>query len=289
MTDYTKLFRKQTAFSYFQHPFSLFLFLAVAGSLILTASVILFLVGYILIKGIPYLNLSLFAWEYTSENVSMFPAIVNTVFMTFLCLAVAAPFGIFSAVYLTEYAKSGSKVVSIIRMTTETLSGIPSIVYGMFGFLFFVTALKWGYSILAGALTMSIMILPLLMRTTEEALLAVPDAYREASFGLGAGKLRTIFCVVLPAALPGILAGVILAVGRVVGETAALVYTAGTVAKIPDGLFSSGRTLSVHMYTLASEGLFMEESYATAVILLLVVMGMNILSACIAKKVRRGR
>ena len=190
----------------------------------------------------------------------------------------------FTAIYLVEYAKKGNKLVTIIGMTAETLSGIPSIVYGLFGMLFFVTALHWGVSILAGAFTMSIMILPLIMRTAQEALLSVSDSFREASFGLGAGKLRTIFRIVLPAAVPGILAGVILAIGRVVGETAALIYTAGSVAEIPKNLLSSGRTLAVHMYALSSEGLYTDQAYATAVILLVFVLLINTLSAFLANK-----
>ena len=196
--------------------------------------------GYILVNGLPNLSLDLFAWEYTSENVSMFPSIINTLIMTVLSLVIAGPLGIFSAIYLTEYAKKGNRFVEVIRMTTETLSGIPSIVYGLFGALFFVNTLGWGYSLLAGALTLAIMILPLIMRTTEEALKSVPDMYREGSFGLGAGKLRTVFCVVLPSAIPGILSGIILGVGRIVGETAALIYTAGSIAKLPSSIMSSG-------------------------------------------------
>lgn len=256
----------------------------VMAAAVLTFSVLLFLIAYILIKGVPNLKLSLFAFEYTSENVSMLPAIMNTVTMTAMALLLAVPLGIFSAIYLVEYAKRGNRFVEVIRLTTETLSGIPSIVYGLFGMLFFVTALKWGYSLIAGAFTLAIMVLPSIMRTTEEALKAVPDSYREGSFGLGAGKLRTVFTIVLPAAVPGILAGIILAVGRIVGETAALIYTAGTVAQIPSNVFGSGRTLAVHMYNLSSEGLHMNESYATAVVLLLLVVGINSLSGLVAKK-----
>ena len=256
----------------------------------LTFAILLFLIAYILIKGVPHLKPSLFAWEYTSDNVSMMPAIINTLIMTVVSLVIAVPFGIFSAIYLVEYAKRGNKFVKVIRLTTETLSGIPSIVYGLFGFLFFVTWLKWGNSVLAGAFTLAIMILPLIMRTTEEALKSVPDSYREGSFGLGAGKLRTVFSVVLPTAIPGILAGVILAVGRIVGETAALIYTAGTVAQIPhgfSGLMGSGRTLAVHMYNLSSEGLHVDESYATAVVLLIFVVVINSLSGYVAKKLAK--
>lgn len=253
-----------------------------------TFAVLLFLLAYILINGLPNIKPSLFSLEYNTENASLMPALVNTVIMTALSLVIAIPFGIFSAIFLVEYAKKGNKFVGIIRITAETLSGIPSIVYGLFGMLFFVSALKWGYSILAGAFTMSIMILPLIMRTTEEALKSVPDTYREGSFGLGAGKLRTIFRIVLPAAVPGIMAGVILAIGRIMGETAALMYTAGTVPKMASSPMDSGRTLAVHMYNLSSEGLFMDQAYATAVILLIVVVGMNTLSAVAARKLTKG-
>ena len=253
-----------------------------------TFAVLLFLLAYILINGVPNLKPSLFSLEYNTENASLMPALINTVIMTLLSLVIAIPFGIFSAIFLVEYAKKGNRFVGIIRLTTETLQGIPSIVYGLFGMLFFVTALGWGYSILAGAFTMSIMILPLLMRTTEEALKAVPDTYREGSFGLGAGKLRTIFRIVLPAAVPGIMAGVILAIGRIMGETAALMYTAGTVPDIAATPMSSGRTLAVHMYNLSSEGLYMDQAYATAVILLVVVVAMNALSAFAARKLTKG-
>lgn len=254
----------------------------------LTMAVIVFLIGYILLKGIPHVSPSLFALTYTSENVSLMPALINTVIMTVLVLIVAVPLGVFSAIYLVEYARRGGRLVKVIRMMAETLSGIPSIVYGLFGFLLFVVTLKWGYSILAGALTLSIMILPLILRTTEEALISVPDMLREGSFGLGAGRLRTVFRIVLPSAIPGILAGVILGVGRIVGETAALIYTAGTVANVPDGLFSSGRTLSVHMWALSNEGLYTDQAYATAVVLLVIVVGINILSAAIARRLAKG-
>ena len=252
---------------------------------IITFGVLICLIAYILIKGIPNLSLDLFSFEYNSENVSLFPALINTVVMTALSLVIAVPLGVFSAIYLVEYAKRGNKIVGLIRLTAETLSGIPSIVYGLFGFLLFVTAFSWGYSLLAGAFTLVIMILPVIMRTTEEALKAVPDTFREGSFGLGAGKLRTVFKIVLPSAVPGILAGVVLSVGRIVGETAALIYTAGTVAQIPSGLFGSGRTLAVHMYALWSEGLNTNQSYATAVVLLIIVVILNAASSALAKKI----
>ena len=253
-----------------------------------TFIVLTYLIGFILIKGVPHLKPSLFALEYTTNNISLLPAAINTVLMVLLALAIAVPLGIFTAIYLVEYAKRGNKIVELIRLTTETLSGIPSIVYGLFGLLFFVTYLGWGYSLLAGAFTVAIMILPLIMRTTEEALIAVPDTFREASFGLGAGRLRTVFRVVLPAAVPGILAGVILGIGRIVGEAAALIYTAGTVPEIPENLMSSGRTLAIHMYALSSEGLNFNEAYATAVVLLIVVLLINILSGYAAKRMTKG-
>ena len=265
-------------------PLSMMLRLLVWISAAITFAVLIFLVAYILVRGVPYLSPSLFEWTYNSENVSMLPSIINTLLMTVIALAVAIPFGIFTAICLVEYAKKGNKFVTIVRLTSETLSGIPSIVYGLFGMLFFVTYLNWGYSLLAGAATLSIMVLPLIMRTTEEALLAVPDSYREASFGLGAGKLRTVFKIVLPSAIPGILSGIILAIGRIVGETAALIYTAGTMATLPENVFSSTRTLSVHMYILSGEGLNINESYATAVVLLLLVLLINWLSGVAAKK-----
>lgn len=263
------------------------LMLLVMIAAFITFALLLFLIFYILVNGIPYIKPSLFSLHYTSENASVIPALLNTVVMTLLSLLIAVPFGIFSAIFLVEYAGKGNKFIEVIRLTTETLSGIPSIVYGLFGMLFFVNTLKWGFSILAGAFTLSIMILPLIMRQTEEALKAVPDSYREGSFGLGAGKLRTVFRIVLPSAVPGILAGVILAIGRIVGETAALIYTAGTVAQVPKNVLASGRTLAIHMYMLSSEGLYMDQAYATAVILLVLVVAINTLSGVVAKKLTK--
>lgn len=245
---------------------------------------LLFVIGYILVKGTPYLKPELFSPHYTTENVSLLPALINTIYMTLLSLLFAVPAGIGAAVYLTEYAKRGNRLVSVVAMTAETLSGVPSIVYGLFGSLFFVKFLGLGLSLLSGALTLSIMILPLIMRTTEEALRAVPDSYREGSFGLGAGKLRTVFRVVLPSAIPGILSGVILGIGRIVGESAALIFTAGTVAEMAVSPMSSARTLSVHMYAISSNGLYIEQTYATAVVLLVVVMVINGLSGWVARK-----
>lgn len=254
----------------------------------ITFTILLLLIGYILVQGIPHLTLDLFSPEYTTDNQSVIPALINTVIMTLVSLLVAVPVGIFSAIFLVEYSGKGNKFVDLVRMTTETLQGIPSIIYGLFGMLFLVYRLKLDYSILSGALTLAIMILPLIMRTTEEALKSVPDLYREGSFGLGAGKLRTVFRIVLPSAAPGILAGIILAIGRIVGETAALIYTAGTMAKVPSSLLGSGRTLAIHMYLLSSEALYLPQAYATAVVLLVLVIGINAFSNFVANRLTKG-
>ena len=254
----------------------------------ITFTILLLLIGYILVQGIPHLTLDLFSPEYTTDNQSVIPALINTVIMTVVSLLVAVPVGIFSAIFLVEYSGKGNKFVDLVRMTTETLQGIPSIIYGLFGMLFLVYRLKLDYSILSGALTLAIMILPLIMRTTEEALKSVPDLYREGSFGLGAGKLRTVFRIVLPSAAPGILAGIILAIGRIVGETAALIYTAGTMAKVPSSLLGSGRTLAIHMYLLSSEALYLPQAYATAVVLLVLVIGINSFSNFVANRLTKG-
>ena len=236
--------------SYKEQPFSLVLRFLMWIATFLTVGITVCIVGYILIRGIPNLSPEMFAWEYNTENVSMMPAIINTVLMVLLVLLIAVPVGIGAAIYLVEYAKRGSKLVKLVRITAETLSGIPSIVYGLFGYLLFATTFRWGYTF------------------------------------LGAGSLRTIFRIILPSAVPGIVSGVILGIGRVVGETAALMYTAGTIAKVP-GLMSSGRTLAVHMYALLSEGLYMKQAYATAVVLLVVVLLINAGSGWIAKKLTK--
>lgn len=271
--------------SYRRDPRSLLLLVSVYLAAFLTMLALLFIILYILIKGIPNLTPELFRKTYTSENVSLLPALINTLLITLLSLLFAVPIGIGAAIYLTEYARRGNKLVGIVGVTAETLSGIPSIVYGLFGSLFFVKYLGFGLSLLSGALTLSIMILPLIMRTTEEALRSVPDSYREGSFGLGAGKLRTVFSIVLPCAVPGILSGIILGIGRIVGESAALIFTAGTVAEIASSVLDSARTLSVHMYSISGEGLYINQTYATAVVLLVVVILINALSSYIARKI----
>ena len=265
------------------HTGSALLRLLVWSAAVVTLTVLAVLVVYVLWKGLPNLKPELFAWEYTSENASMLPALVNTLTLTAASLVIAVPLSVGAAVYLVEYAQRGSRPVRVIRLAAETLAGIPSIVYGLFGYLLFSRTLGVGYSMMAGLLTVSLMVLPTILRTTEEALLAVPDTYREGSFGLGAGRLRTVWCVVLPSAVPGIAAGVIVAVGRIVGETAALIFTAGTAAQLA-GLTSSGRTLAVHMYALWNEGLHMDAAYAAGVVLLVLVVSINAAAGAAARR-----
>ena len=245
------------------------------------------LIGFICYKGIMYLSWDLFDWEYTSTNVSMMPAIINTINMVLLSLMLALPLGIFGAIFLNEYGNKKSKILNLVRIASDTLVGIPSIVYGLFGYLAFVIYFGFRTSFLAGVLTLSIMILPLILRSSEEALKGVPMSFREASFALGADKLRVIFAIIIPAAIPGILAGVILSIGRIVGESAALLYTSGSVAKVA-GIMESGRTLSVHMYAISSEGQHINQAYSTAMVLILIVLVINALSNLIAKKLTKG-
>ena len=278
---------KEKLKSYKRTPGSFIVMLLVLIAAIITFAALLFLIAYILVNGVPYLKPSLFSFTYTSDNASLMPALINTLVMTALSLLIAVPLGIFSAIYLVEYAKRGNKLVKVVRMTTETLQGIPSIVFGLFGYLMFVVACHFGYSLLGGAITLALMVLPLIMRTTEEALMSVPDSFREGSFGLGAGRLRTVFKIIVPSAMPGILSGVILAIGRIVGETAALMYTAGTATSVCASPMGTCRTLAVHMYQLLCEGREMNAAYATAVVLLVMVILINLLSSAIAKKLTK--
>lgn len=257
------------------------------GALITFGS-LFFMLLFIFIKGVPHISLDLFAWDYTTENVSLMPALITTLFTIFGSLLIAGPIGIFTAIYLVEYADRSKPIVKLIAMATDTLAAVPSIVYGLFGFLFFVTFLEFSFSLIAGILTMTIMVLPLIIRSTEEALLSVGTPLRQASFALGAGKLRTIFSVVLPVAMPGILSGVILAIGRIMGESAALIYTLGSSTNLPASIFSSGRTLAVHMYVLSNEGFHVNEAYATAVVLVFVVLILNALSTMVSRRFTKG-
>ena len=267
-------FRQKMA-SYKRHPGSLVVLLLTILAAVITVGVLLSLIVYIVVMGVPNIRLSMFAWKYTTENCSMLPSILNTLMMTVLTLVIAVPIGVFSAIYLVEYSNRGSK----FQMTLVKII--------LFGFLAFAVTCKFSYSLLGGAITMALMVLPLIMRTTEEALLSVPDSYREGSFGLGAGRLRTIFRIILPSAVPGILAGIILAVGRIVGETAALMYTAGTSTDVCTGFLKPCRTLAVHMYQLLCEGKYMGAAYATAVVLLVMVILINALSGYVAKKLTK--
>ena len=256
---------------------------------ILTMAVLLFIVIYILVKGIPNLSLGLFSLHYTTDNQSLMPSLLHTIELTIMGLLLAVPLGVFAAVFMNEYAKKGSKLVALTGITSETLTGIPSIVYGLFGLLFFVEACNLRKTLISGALTIAIMVLPTILRTTQEALLAVPDTFREASYGLGAGKLRTVFKVILPTAMPGILSGIILAIGRIVGESAALIYTAGTITDKFAAPLDSGRTLAVHMYLLSNEGLYTDQAYATAVVLLILVLLLNLGSKAVANRITKER
>lgn len=256
---------------------------------VLTVVAVCFIIGYILIMGVPQIKPEMFALEYNSDNVSFMPALFNTIIVILLSVSCSSIFGIGAAIFLNEYTNRGNWFVRLVALATETLSGIPSIVYGLFGLLFFVYYLQWGLSLLAGVCTMAIMTFPIIMRATQEALQAVPDLYREGSFGLGAGRFRTVMRIVLPAAIPGILGGIILAIGRTVGESAALIYTAGSIAEVPSTIFDSTRTLAVHMYLLASEGLHIDATYATAVILLIFVLIVNAASTFVANKITKSK
>ena len=243
-----------------------------------------FMILFILLRGVPYLSLSLFDWNYTTANVSLMPSLITTLYVIIGALLIATPIGVFTAIYLVEYADRSKTIVKLITTATDILAAVPSIVYGLFGFLFFVLYLDFEFSLIAGILTTTIMVLPLIIRATEEALLSVDRSLREASFALGAGKLRTIFSVILPVAIPGILSGIMLATGRIIGESAALIYTLGSSTNLPSDLLSSGRTLSVHMYVLASEGFHVNEAYATAVVLLILVLFLNSMSTILSRR-----
>lgn len=254
------------------------------GSALITVIILVFIIGFIVIKGYKGLSINYLINDYSaSGNGGILPMILSTLYTVILSIAIATPIGILSAVYLVEYAKQG-KLVKIIRFATESLSGIPSIVYGLFGAIFFVQLLKFGYSILAGALTVSIIILPVIIRTTEEALKSVPQSYREASLGLGATKFQTLYKVIVPSALPGILSGVILSIGRVVGESAAILLTTGTVAKMATSIMSSSRTLTVHAYLVAKETGNINAAATVGIVLLVIIFVLNSIAKLITKK-----
>ena len=254
----------------------------------LTFAVMFMILFHIVCKGICGLGEEgLFDIKYNSENVSMMPALINTVIVTILSLLVAGPTGVFGAVYFTEYAKKGSIIVRVIRIGEDTLAAMPSIIYGLFGYGLFVISLGWGYTMISGVITLAVMVLPIIMRTAEEALMAVPHSYREAGFGLGAGKVRTVFGLLIPSAMPGIISGISLATGRIAGESAALIFTAGTYPSLPHSLFSSTRTLSVHIYALMTEGMYEEQAYAAALVLIIVISVINAVSHLLMKKFQK--
>lgn len=276
--------------AYLKKPASFVLFLLICLAAALTAGAVLWVLGYTIVQGVINLRLDLFAWKWTADNLSMMPALINTLVIALLSLLIAGVIGIFAAIFMVEYAKSTNVFVKVIRVAAETLASIPSIVYGIFGMIFFTLLFGWGYCLLAGALTMALMIMPTIMRTTEEALLAVPASFREGSYALGAGKLRTIFVIILPSAMPGIISGVILGLGRVVGETMALVFTAGSVvnAALPSGLMQTGSTLTVYMYSLISEGnAYYGEAWAIAVVLILLTILINGAAELIGNKLKK--
>ncbi len=259
---------------------------------IFAGAVLLLVIGFIFAKGLPYLiqNPSLIYGEYEfgSHKITILPAIITTLYAVFTSLLIAIPIGIMTAIFLNEYAKKGNIFVRIIRAAIDILSGVPSIVYGLFGMITFVPLFGGSGTIMAGALTIAMMLLPTIVRSTEESLKSVPDAFREGSLSLGAGKLRTIFKIVLPSALPGILSALILSMGRVISESAPFLYTMGSViTAIPDGLFDSGATLAVALYQLSGEGWYMNEAYATAVVLIVIVLALNLLAEFLAAKLER--
>ena len=257
---------------------------ALAISLVALMAVILF----ILSRGIPHVSLHLLFGEYSSKSPTIKPALVGTLYLVLISIAVAAPIGIGSAIFLTEYTKSKSRLIRVIRIAVETLAGIPSIVYGIFGYLVFVVALGFRYSLIGGGITLAVMILPVIVRSTEESLLAVPRTLREGSFALGSSKVRTIFSVVLPCAASGIVTSLILAIGRVISESAVLILTIGMVVnKMPKNFASPGTSLALDVYYFGSHG-YPEQAAATGVVLLLLVISINIAATLIGRIYGKG-
>lgn len=259
------------------------------GSAFVTVAMLFVIVGYIFYKGFGNINFNFIFNDYqASGDGGVYPMILATVYTVVIAILVSAPVGILAAIYLQEYAKQG-RLVSAIRFCTESLAGIPSIIYGLFGGIFFVVFMKMGYSLLSGSLTVAIIILPVIIRTTEEALKTVPQSYREASFALGATKLQTLYKVIVPSAMPGIISGVILSIGRVVGESAAILLTAGTVAKMPAGIMSSARTLTVHSYLLTKETGDIATASSIGIILIVIVLALNTLAKFAGKKLSKAK
>jgi phosphate transport system permease protein len=245
----------------------------------ITVAILVFIMIFILRKGLPVVS-----WEFLSKNPldmgksgGIFSTIIGTIALTFMALLVATPLGVGTAIFLTEYTFE-SRLTRVIRFGAECLAGIPSIIFGLFGFILFVTKLKFGWSILSGGLTLAFMTLPTIIRTSEEAIRAVPASYRQVSYSLGSTKWQTVSRVVLPSALPGIVTGVILSIGRSIGETAAVIFTAGSALRLPSSIFSSSRTMAVHFYILAREGISMSKAYGTAAVLVIAILIVNVLT-----------
>lgn len=256
-------------------------------SALLTVIILIAIIGYIFYKGYRLINLEFLISDYSpTGGGGIWPMIVTTIYTIVISLLIATPIGILAAVYLQEYAKQG-RLVNMIRFATESLTGIPSIIYGLFGAVFFVTTLKFGMSIIAASLTLTIMILPVIIRTTEESLKTVPDSYREGSLALGTTKLQTLMKVILPSAMPGILSGIILSMGRIIGESAAIFLTAGTVAALPEGIFSSARTLTVHSYLVTQESGDIELAAAIGIVLIAIILLLNFTATYISKKLNK--
>ncbi|SOB99454.1 phosphate ABC transporter membrane protein 2 (PhoT family) [Ureibacillus xyleni] len=256
-------------------------------SVLLSVAVLVMIVGYIFVKGMNLISFEFIFGDYSpTGGGGIWPMIVTTIYTIIISLVIATPIGILAALYLQEYAKQG-RLVKLIRFATESLTGIPSIIYGLFGAVFFVTTLKMGMSIIAASLTLTIIVLPVIIRTTEEALKTVPQSYREGSLALGTTKLQTLYKVILPSAMPGILSGIILSIGRIVGESAAIFLTAGTVAALPESLFSSARTLTVHSYLVTQESGDIELAAAVGIVLIVIILGINISATLISKKLNK--
>ena len=251
--------------------------LVLGAATLLTLAILVFIIVFVLKRGLPVVNFH-FLFDNPQDmgkSGGIFPTLVATLILPLLAIAIALPLGVGAAIYLTEYTRA-SRVTSVIRFGADCLAGIPSIIFGLFGFIFFVTILGLGWSLLSGGLTLAVMILPTIIRTAEEAIKAVPNSYREVSFSLGATRWRTVLKVVLPNALPGILTGVMLSIGRSIGETAAVIFTAGTSLRLPTSLFDSSRTMAVHFYILTREGISTENAYGTAAVLILAVLLVNL-------------
>ena len=261
------------------------------GAALTTLGVLLLVIAHILTEGLPYVTpeFLLGSPQRMGREGGILPTIVGTLALTIVAILIATPLGVGTAIYLTEYTREG-RLTRLIRFGTESLAGVPSIIFGLFGFVFFVITLGMGWSILSGGLTLAAMILPTIIRTSEEAIRSVPQSYRDVSFSLGATRWQTVTRAVLPSALPGIATGVILGIGRSVGETAAVILTAGSALRMPTSPFSPTRTMAVHFYILAREGISLEMAYATGAVLVLVVLAVNVLAnAALRRAVARTR